>query len=211
MKWFPVLISIFFATNLVSQDLDAHSSKYGVGILMGTGSQKNFPFAGRDYRYQSNSYRLQLERSLWKKGSWNYVLILEPGIFKVDHQLLNKFFIKPTDVDFEARRQRFLQPRTFYEYALNLGLKARKQVISEKWYLYALGSTGPMYGTESTERLKRGLAFANILGLGSEFKLWDDLFLDTRISIRHTSNAGTKRPNSGHNSLLFEGGLNYRL
>jgi hypothetical protein len=126
----------------------------------------------------------------------------------VDHRLINQFFVKPSTPNFLEVRERFLQPRTFEEYVLNAGFKVVYQILTP-WEVYALGSTGPLYSTESTERLKGGLAFSNLLGLGSSVALINQLRIDVRASIRHNSNAGTRLPNSGHNSLLLETGLSY--
>ncbi|MEE2801006.1 MAG: acyloxyacyl hydrolase, partial [Bacteroidota bacterium] len=62
---------------------------------------------------------------------------------------------------------------------------------------------GPMYGTQTTERLKRGFSFSDVLSIGTQYQVDEHEFIIT-YSLRHTSNAGLKFPNSGHNSSGFQ-------
>ena len=184
-------------------------SKY-VGLLIGSANQKNFPFSSNDYIYSSTHLKLQFNKKLWEWGAWDAHITVEPGFYRVDHQLLNLFFITPDNANFEARRERFLQPRTFNEYALNIGLRMSRNVF-KNINAYGLISSGPMYAEQSTEHLKGGFAFSNVFGAGIQYKLSKNWRWDARIIARHTSNAGTKRPNSGHNSFGAETGVIFML
>ncbi len=203
---FYILFLFILVQSACAQDDAERSNK--LGFIVGTASQRNFPGASRDYEYETTSYRIQYERLLGERDKWDFSLIVEPGIFTVDHRLLNEFFIKPSTPDFPQARERFQQPRRFTEYALNVGLKAAYGVTAH-WDIYAMGSTGPMYGSQTTERLKRGLSFSNIFGIGTQYQIFNQLQIDLRCSVRHTSNAGTRKPNTGHNSLLLETGVSY--
>lgn len=204
------VLFIFSTGTIISAQNNDKATRFKVGLLIGQARQKDYPFTGGDFKYSATSYRFQLEYPIFLRSKRKFALLMEPSYYKVDHQLLNLFFIEDDEADFEDRRARFLAPRTFREYTLNIGLKMYQPLL-DYWQLYLLGSTGPMYATQTTERLKRGLAFANVIALGTEIHLSDSWSIDARAGIRHTSNAGTRRPNSGHNSLSLEVGINYRF
>jgi hypothetical protein len=60
-----------------------------------------------------------------------------------------------------------------------------------------------MLGDAATERLARGLAFSNVLGVGVGARA-GALLVELRPSWRHVSNADTRRPNSGHDTANLE-------
>ncbi len=177
---------------------------------MGAASQQSFPGTSDGYVYESTQYKVQYNRQLWNWGKWDAHVLIEPGFYRVDHKLINFFFITPDDPNFEERRERFQMPRTFNEYALNAGLRVSRSLF-EEFDIYGLLSSGPMYSEQSTERLKGGFAFSNILAAGFQYEFAQSWRLDARAIIRHTSNAGLRRPNSGHNSFGGEAGLIYVL
>lgn len=160
--------------------------------------------------YASTSIKLQYDRKLWNWGRWEAHVIIEPSYYRVDHQLLNFFFIEPNEPNFQERRDRFTTPRTFNEWALNIGFKMNYPLM-DRLDGYAMISSGPMTQGEDTERLKRGFSFSNVLGFGMQYNITTRFKWDLRLMIRHTSNAGLRFPNSGHNSLGGETGFIYML
>ncbi|MGB5981597.1 MAG: acyloxyacyl hydrolase [Nonlabens sp.] len=183
------------------------SLKY-IGIVVGKASQKTFPFTDDEYVYSATHIKLQYNQKLWDWGSWDAHVLVEPGFYKVDHQLLNLFFITPEDNNYLERRERFLKPRTFNEYALNIGLRVSRNIFNHL-DVYGLASSGPMYSEQSTERLKGGFAFSNVFGVGVQYLFAKNWRWDARVILRHTSNAGLRWPNSGHNSFGGETGILY--
>ena len=179
-----------------------------IGVVFGKASQKTFPFTSNEYIYSSTQIKFQYNRQLWNWGKWDAHVLVEPGFYRVDHQLLNFFFITPDDPNYLERRERFQMPRTFNEYALNAGLRVSRSLF-KGLDVYGLLSSGPMYSEQSTERLKGGFAFSNILGAGFQYEFAQNWRIDARAIIRHTSNAGLRRPNSGHNSFGGEAGIVY--
>ena len=67
-----------------------------------------------------------------------------------------------------------------------------------------------MISNEDTERLRRGFAFSDILGLGFSWKQKRILF-DFRLTLRHNSNLNFASPNKGHNSFGIESGISFQL
>ncbi len=203
-------IFLLLSTLCLGQNNDVQESpklEY-IGILYGKASQKTFPFTSNEYIYSSTQIKFQYNRQLWNWGNWDAHVLIEPGFYRVDHQLLNFYFITPDDPNYLERRERFQMPRTFNEYALNAGLRVSRSLWTGM-DIYGLLSSGPMYSEQSTERLKGGFAFSNILGAGFQYEFAQNWRLDARVIIRHTSNAGLRRPNSGHNSFGGEAGIVY--
>ncbi|WP_164510869.1 acyloxyacyl hydrolase [Nonlabens xiamenensis] len=205
------LILMLSSTHLVAQSINKASLKIdAVGIFLGTAKHESFLIKDENYRYANTSFKAVLLWEIKQGERWDWEIVLEPGIYRVEHQLLNPFYITPASgPDFEQRRMKFTTPRTFHEYALNLGLQVRYR-WNEKWSTPLLASLGPMYGTMQTERLSKGFAFSNILGIGISFqqKEWD---WNLRCILRHTSNLEFIQPNSGHNSWGIEMGLIYHV
>jgi hypothetical protein len=195
------------------QEMDDEALKkptHSIGFTLGRASQKTFPQTNDDYVYAATSIKLQYDHKLWNWGKWGAHVLIEPSYYRVDHQLLNFFFIEPEERNFQDRRDRFTQPRSFDEWALNIGLRLDRP-LTDKASIYGLISSGPMYQGDSTERLKRGFSFSNVLAAGMQFQFAGRFKWDLRLTMRHTSNAGTQFPNSGHNSLGGETGLIYIL
>jgi len=180
----------------------------GLRISTGFASQKLLPGASNDYRYESKTIAVAYLKQLWKLQKWQINLEVAPTINAIQHRLRNAFFINPDDGDFKARRERFLAPRKFIEYTLHLGLRIRYPIV-QKTTIIIFGSTGPMFGTAQTERLKKGFAFSNTAGVGISYDLSNTWSWDVSAAIRHTSNANLDRPNSGHNSFGFQTGFIY--
>ena len=68
-----------------------------------------------------------------------------------------------------------------------------------------------MWTSQQTERLAKGIAFSDNIGLGVKFKLSNRMWLSNLVIIRHESNANLKFPNSGHNTLGVRMGAVFNL
>ena len=184
---------------------DTSSFKMGVnyGQTFDTGGQ----IADQDYYYSNQYLKFQVERSI-KSGKLDVTLLVEPSFYTGDYRLLNKWYIKPDEPNYLSQREFHTTQRSFEEYVLNIGLKFSHNV-APKTQLYVLASVGPMITTIKTDRLNKGFAFSDILGLGINYDFKTFLF-DMRATLRHNSNANLSSPNGGVNSLGFETGISFR-
>jgi hypothetical protein len=130
-------------------------------------------------------------------------------VYKATHQLLNLYFVKPTEPDYEAKREKFTKKRTFHEFAINIGGLVHYTLLKDV-RMYFLGSIGPMMSTTETERLAKGFAFSDVAALGIFYTI-KKITIDIRGVLRHTSNAGLQSPNLGHNSTGFETAVSVSL
>jgi hypothetical protein len=200
-----VLLSL--AANVSIAQVEAMDLRLGVN--MGYSRQDVFPYDNLNYSHTSRFIKLQIGKQVWRKNRHSLEVLVEPSIYFVEHQLLNLFFIKPSQPDFEARRELFLQERSYQEYALNIGLQYGYN-LNEEWIAYGLVSVGPMTATKETERQNKGFSFSDIIGLGTRFKV-NRLNYDLRFTLRHVSNANLRSPNNGLNSAGVEIGVSYNL
>lgn len=179
------------------------------GINYGQASQNIFSFNNSNYFYRNDYLKIQINCPINTIGKLQLELHFEPSIYFSEHQLLNYKFVRKTNPDYVALRDQFTKRRNFTEYALNIGAIARYP-LAHNFSIYVLASSGPMNSKIDTERLKKGFAFSDILGLGFSHKK-NKVRFDLRFTIRHNSNANISFPNSGHNSIGMETGISYQL
>ncbi|SNR17584.1 acyloxyacyl hydrolase [Tenacibaculum jejuense] len=202
-------IFLFFLFNLTITTLFSQERKIYLGLNYGRATQNSFPLNDPDYDYDNQYLKVQINYPLTLKENFNFELLIEPSVYFANHQLLNEQFVLPTTENFLELREKFTKRRAFEEYALNIGILIRYNIFS-KFSSYLLGSVGPMISNEDTERLKRGFAFSDILGLGFSWKQKRILF-DFRLTLRHNSNLNFASPNKGHNSFGIESGISFQL
>lgn len=184
--------------------------KIRVGMNYGQASQARFPFDSPDYMYENKYFKAQINYLLKQKNKFRFEIHFEPSVYKSRHQLLNEYYVQPNSgPNYLKLRELYTQETIFYEYALNLGIMVRF-VIFKPLSTYFIGSVGPMYGEEDTERLRKGLAFSDYCGIGISYQI-GKIIIDMRSTLRHCSNAGLYEPNSGHNSTGVEAGISYEL
>lgn len=180
-----------------------------LGFSYGTGIQNKFPFNADDYTHDVDFYKVQINYRFKDKKKWAFEVNLEPAYNVVEHQLLNRFYIKPSDTDnYQELTELYMQKRTIKEYVLNLGVIARYKIYNGI-STYAILGSGPMIADKATERLAKGFAFSDVFGLGLSYEFLK-LQLDFRYSVRHTSNLELKQPNGGHNTTNVEFALLFR-
>lgn len=201
------LFSLFIVSVFVVNSFVGHAQikkeHLKLGFTYGTGSQNRFPFDLKDYTHEVTFYKAQINYLLKQKRKWAFEFNLEPSYNVVEHQLLNKWFVKQEDAEnFEELRELYTQKRTIKEYVLNLGLIARYSIY-KNISMYAIASVGPMIADKPTERLAKGFAFSDVFGLGFSYKI-NTIQLDFRYSYRHTSSLELQQPNNGHNTTNTE-------
>jgi Lipid A 3-O-deacylase (PagL) len=203
------LASLFVFNTFVSNaQIIKENLKFG--FAYGFGTENTFPFNSKDYDHSISFYTIKINYLLKEKRKWSYEVNIEPSFNIASHQLINKYFIKPSIGDnYLELRELFTQKREIKEYVLNLGFLIRYRII-KNFSVYNLASVGPMISNKDTERLAKGFAFSDILALGTSYRI-DKIQLDFRYSIRHTSNFNLKSPNHGHNTANIEFGVLFKL
>ncbi len=177
--------------------------KLHLGLNYGIGTQSIFPFNSGSYIYDIHYLKLHLGLPFKKNDKWSMSWQIEPSYFSATHQLTNRWYKLDERDDIYARKiDQFSEPKKIREYVLNIGLEIARQIGSH-FTIYGLTSIGPMYSDTETERLARGFAFSDILGIGITYQ-FSVLRIGMRGSIRHVSNANLKFPNNGHNSSNLE-------
>ena len=209
---FSIVLVILFLTcySTYSQKHVESNHKIRLGFNYGFGKQESFPFNSIDYSYDVQFYKFQLNYQLMEKRKWIFEINMEPAIYFSEHQLLNKYYVRPdSGDDYLIKRLEYTSKKQIKEYVLNIGLLAKYKIFNSLG-VYILGSVGPMYFDTDTERMNEGFAFSDIFGLGITYKI-KRIYLDMRYSIRHVSNLNISLPNNGLNSTNIEFGLTYTL
>lgn len=206
---FSLFIWLFvFNTTSISAQIKKENLK--LGLTYGTGSQDKYPFNADDYTHNVDFYKIQINYRFKDKQKWAFEVNFEPSYNVVEHQLLNRYYIKPSDADnYQELTELYVQKRTIKEYVLNCGFIARYKIY-DGISSYAIGSVGPMVSDKATERLAKGFAFSDIFGLGLSYEI-NKLHFDFRYSVRHTSNLELKQPNGGHNTTNTEFSVLFKL
>jgi len=206
------LVCIVLSTNTSAQDTEKKIQIKTIrfGLNYGQASHTHFPIHDTDYLYENKYFKTQVNFLLKQGNKLRYELNIEPSIYFSKHQLLNKYYIQPEmDPNYLKSRDVYTQKRSFNEYAINLGILMRYKIY-KSLSSYLLGSIGPMISGQNTERLKKGFAFSDIVGLGISNEMKRVRF-DVRMTLRHCSNANLSQPNYGHNSLGVETGISFQL
>lgn len=207
---FLIFTLLIFFTKVNAQDTLLKTNKIKLGFNSGFGTQKSFPFDSKDYTYDVQFYKLQFNYLVIQRTKWNFEVNIEPSYYLVEHQLLNKYYVRPDQGDdYLEKREEFTTKKNINDYVLNLGIIARYKIYNNI-STYAIGSVGPMYSDTDTERMNAGFAFSDIFGLGVSYQL-GRFYLDFRYSIRHVSNLNFTLPNNGYNSSNLEIGCTYQL
>ena len=199
--------SMLFAQENINPN---HHPRIRIGLNYGQASQAHFPFDSPDYLYENIYFKMQFNYLLKQYKRIGFELHVEPSVYHTTYQLLNKYYLQPeSGTDYLELREIYTEERTFYEYAFNIGIIFRYKIINPL-STYLIGSIGPMICEKSTERLRQGFAFSDIFGIGLSYKI-RKIIIDSRLTLRHNSNANLSLPNTGHNSVGFEGGVSFQL
>ena len=211
---FKIFITSFYLVNSVfcySQQKKINSKfvPYKIGIFYGVGNEKNFVFYNHDYFYKTHIVKVNVHYAI-RNGFFQLELNLQPQLHFIKHQLLNKYFVLPTDENYEENRIAFTKLKSIQLYALQFELLAKRK-ITKRLEAFAFFAIGPAIIDTETERLSKGYTFIENIGLGLSFELREKLFLDVKPSFNNISNAQFQLSNSGYNTLNFEIGLSMIL
>lgn len=204
------LATACLVTNLSAQINNDITKPIRIGFTMGNGSQSRLPLNNSNYSYSNKSFAVFLQKPFSIREKFSFEYLISPTYYIAEHQLLNKYFISPkAGEDYLKQREKYAQKISFNEFALNTGVIVRYKLL-KPLSTYIFGSVGPMYSGADTERLKKGFAFSDIIGLGFSAN-YHRYFFDFKWLIRHNSNANLAFPNHGHNSVSIDVGCSYSL
>ena len=198
------VLTFFLVYNFSYSQKKKHET--ALGFSYGYGSE----FKNNNFTYTNNLYKLQYFHQFTtsdRKVKWG--LLLQPEVNFATHQLINPYFIKPSDPDYIQKTEEYTKLKHLREFAFNIGFTARTN-LSKNLSTYLLISSGPLYNETETERLANGLAFSDVFGIGFSYKTPKVLF-DIRPVLRHVSNAGTQHPNSGITTKNIEFAVSFPL
>lgn len=206
-----LMLSILLLTGL-NLNAQEHKNQKRWGIQFGYGTQQTKPFHLLDYDFEQAYVigQLLLKKTAFK--NINVDIIAEGGYYLSTHQLINKWFTTTEYFkDFPANFQyEMLQKKDIHQLAMHLGTEI-SVFLNPKMQLYAYAAIGPMWVSQQTERLAKGLAFSDNIGFGIKRKLSAKTWLNATVVVRHESNANLKFPNSGHNTLGIRLGAVFNL
>ncbi|MGO4905924.1 acyloxyacyl hydrolase [Flavobacterium sp. W20_MBD1_R3] len=180
-------------------------NKTQLGFSFGLGSE----FKNRNYTYANQSFKLQFYSKIKESKNFKYEIVLQPELNFATHQLLNLYFVEPDEPNYIEKREKYTTLKDVKEYVFNIGLLMRKPVFKSA-SIYVLASIGPMIIDNETERLSKGFAFADVLALGFTFRI-NKVVFDIRPTVRHISNAGLYKNNSGYNTKNIDFGVLFSL
>jgi len=203
-----IIFCFFKFSNLTAQNKKWYRPER-LGVMFATGRQGGVFLNDKDYKYRSDILSFQFFYPL-KQGKFNLDLSIEPSIGFAQHQLKNFYFVQPSDPDYIAKRAEFTKNKNLKEYLLVFNFILSKRLFKNQ-YIYFLIGFGPMHISKRTERLAKGFAFNEDIGLGLTNQLSNKIRMNIRGYLRHLSNAELKSPNSGINIAAISIGINYKL
>ena len=201
-KIFFIISAICMAVQFYAQE---KVNKTQLGFSFGGGTE----FNNRNYTYTNHSLKLQFYYKIKESKNFKYEIVLQPELNFAKHQLLNLYFVEPDEPNSIEKREKYTALKDVKEYVFNIGLLMRKPVFKSA-SIYVLASVGPMIIDTETERLSKGVAFADVLAIGFSFKV-NKVVFDLRPHVRHISNAGLQNKNSGYNTKNIDFGILFPL
>ena len=207
---------LFFLFFILIYTVKAQENKKGilnikkVGVLYNTVNAKNFIFEDEDYKYTSNTLKLQAFYNLGKWRSFDFELIVQPQIQVIKHQLLNSYFVLPSEENFEDKIIEFTPPKTIHLYAFELGFVVKREFLKNLDFQFTAGLGVATIDTR-TERLAKGFTILENASPGFSYKTTKKTALYIGSNIGHISNLDFQSPNNGYTFLGFEVGVSYFL
>ena len=211
-KYTILFILLFYVLLNHSQEKKQSKLKpYKIGFLYNNASNENFLNDDPDYTYSTNTYKAQ---AFYELGNWkglDIVLIVQPQIQFLKHQLINEQFVTPDQENYLEKRTEFTKPKIMHLYGVEFGFAAKKKLFS-KLDLQGTISLGFSYIDTRTERLAKGFTFIENFSLGFSYQTFTNSFLYIGTNIfGHVSNLNFQKPNDGYNILGLEVGFSYIL
>lgn len=210
LKSYYLLLTICFCCIANTAKGQDQKKPVTIGFLYGFGTQHSFPFHSKDYLYKPKSFKGIVTYAFKSSKKWQFEVFIEPAIYISKHQLLNKHYVKPSDAEnYLELRDIYTKEKTINEYALGLGAIVRYKLLKQI-DIHVQASIAPLISNTATERLDKGFAFSDVIGLGFTYNA-KVIFFDVSAGLRHVSNADIKEKNSGHNNSYLEFGCRFPL
>lgn len=204
-----IIIACSCAISSFSQSKSKKLKPDAVGIYYGIGNENTFLFDDTDYLYKTKYIKASFEYAL-NNSKYSWSLAIQPQIHFLKHQLLNPFFVREIEPNFEEDRVTFTQLKSMRLYGLEVEINVHRLVF-KKLEVSTFLAIGPAIIDTRTERLAKGFTFMETIGFGIHYKLSNKLFLMLRPTFSHISNARIQLPNSGYNVLNLETGVSWKL
>ncbi len=180
-----------------------------IGLYAGIGNEHTFLFDDPDYSYKTSYIKASFQYALnHKKYQWR--LAVQPQIHFLKHQLLNRFFVREIEENFEEDRITFTTLKSMRLYALTFEISVRRNIF-KNLEASAFFAVGPGIIDTRTERLAKGFTFTENIGFALHYRISRQLFLALRPTFSHVSNARIQLPNSGYNVMNIEAGISWNL
>ncbi len=204
-----LLVLCLTITNLTAQDIK--KPKHW-GIHFGYSTQQTAPFHSIDYDFEQGHVlgQFRLKNHTLKKIDIQF--FAEGGYYYAQHQLINKWFTSTKFFNHfpEDFHQEMLQKKPIHQVVFHAAVEI-VHFLNPKTQVFGYAAIGPIWTSQQTERLAKGFAFSDNIGVGVKFKLSQKMWLSNMVVIRHESNANLKFPNSGHNTLGVRVGVVFNL
>ncbi len=204
-----LFVLLFVSSVALSQEKAKKKRKlFKLGVVYNDANGQNFLFDDKDFFYTTNTVKFQFFYHLNQPNKrWDFDLIVQPQFQLIKHQLLNKFFVKPTVPNFEFLQEKFTQRKAISLYAIELGFQFRRQLYKGIIFEVTAG-LGAGYIDVETERLSQGFTFLENLSLGLALPIRKSE-LYAGLNIGHVSNLNIQSSNDGFNIFGFE--IGYRI
>ena len=208
-KFFLLILIVLPLQNTWSQNTSVPRQW---GLYAGYGTQQTKPFHSLDYDYEHLFIIGEWTLKRYSHKKIRVHINAESGYFLAQHQLINKWFTTTEDFkNFPADfQQKMTQKKSIHQIVFHLAGEV-SFVISPRTHLFGYVAIGPMWASKQTERLAKGLAFSDNVGIGIKTKLSNTTWISSRVVLRHESNANLKFPNSGHNTIGFSLGVLFNV
>ncbi|WP_348669192.1 hypothetical protein [uncultured Polaribacter sp.] len=203
-----VLIVLFFSSFLSfaqgSQKKIFNIQK--IGFLYNNAFSNNFIFNDKDFTYTTSTFKIQAFYNLGTWKSLDFELIAQPQYQVLKHQLINKYFVLPSEHNYQVKIKEFTTPKTMHLYAFELGFVIKKALAKKLDFLVTIGLGLASIDTRS-ERLAKGFTFIENGSLGFSYKISNKTLLYLGSNIGHVSNLDFQMTNAGFSVIGFEAGI----
>ena len=214
MKQQKLLFSLIFVclTNLSFGQKSSKSfftpTKYG--IQFSQGNENNFLFDDTDYFYRTNTIKGQLYFPIATIKKIEVFLVAQPQFQFVQHQLYNLHFVKPSELNYLEKRQRFTKLKNLTITAVEFSLEA-KQKLFKNLSIFLQAGLGFSYIDTETERLAKGFSFLENGNIGLDLKINSKTSIQLFGGLGHVSNFNFQLPNAGFNIFNTGFGFQYSI
>lgn len=177
--------------SMALSNINTSDAKKIINYLEGKGIDIDDAGLDVDYFYEIFYFQLQYYLSLTRGRTSSLELLFQP-------QYNITYFKQENDAVTQTKG---------YEYGLNIGFVARKNMLNDFVSFYAGISSGPHYVSGTPSRQADGFIFSSNFFAGINLRFIRNVYIDIRPGYRHISNAYFKHPNHGINNFFLNGGF----